>query len=193
MKVSYCIICKNSFVKNSFSKVCSLKCRLLENSFVNEKYCWIWTGPTCGPYGKTRWKSKTILTHRASFEIFNKKIPLGKMVCHSCEVPLCINPFHLWIGTQKENIRDSVNKKRFAHPASEKVKKSLSLRMKGNKLGERNKGMNHPLKKLVDNDIYEIRRLLAKGVSQTNIAKIFNVDSSTISNIKRGRLWKHLI
>jgi hypothetical protein len=72
--------------------------------------CWIWMGSMdkCG-YGK--WGGK--LAHRLVWQATRGDIPRGMEVCHSCDVPSCINPEHLFVGTHLENMRDSVRKGRF--------------------------------------------------------------------------------
>lgn len=76
--------------------------------------CWIWKGARfANGYGVFSFShSRNMKAHRFSYEIYKGPIPSGKLVCHSCDVKLCVNPDHLWIGTQKENIRDCMNKNR---------------------------------------------------------------------------------
>jgi HNH endonuclease len=68
--------------------------------------CHIYTGQNNGHYGQLEYKRKTYLAHRASYMVFKGEIPEGKLVCHSCDVRLCINPEHLWIGTHADNVND---------------------------------------------------------------------------------------
>lgn len=92
--------------------------RVLRRSFVNENGCWIWTGytdPKTG-YGQLRiYHEQLVKVHRFiaycfhGLDLFN----LNKQACHSCDIRNCINPFHIWIGTKKENFRDAVRKGRW--------------------------------------------------------------------------------
>lgn len=76
--------------------------------------CWTWTGPTNGKgYGLIEIEGKKILTHRWSYEHHKGQIPDGLLVCHECDNPPCVNPSHLWVGTQKDNVRDAIDKGRF--------------------------------------------------------------------------------
>ena len=86
-----------------------------------ESGCWEWTAGRDGHgYGKFYLHGKDIGAHRASWEIHNGKIPEaegyhGMCVLHKCDNPLCINPSHLWLGTNLDNMRDRDKKGRAAH------------------------------------------------------------------------------
>ena len=74
--------------------------------------CWIWTGPyQYDYYGKCGAR----YAHRVSYEIHNGPIPKGMNVCHRCDVPMCVNPKHLFLGDQKRNVNDSMQKGRYKH------------------------------------------------------------------------------
>lgn len=91
--------------------------RFMQYVCVNESGCWIWTGSrlTSG-YGQSvridaseRWKlGKPVQegAHRVSYKLFKGSIPKGKLVRHTCDVKLCVNPEHLLVGTQVDNMAD---------------------------------------------------------------------------------------
>lgn len=75
--------------------------------------CWIWLGgKENAGYGIFSIGHETFRAHRISYEIFNGEIPQGFFVCHSCDLPSCVNPVHLWIGTQHDNLIDARDKGR---------------------------------------------------------------------------------
>jgi len=92
----------------------NLKERILDNVIpVTETGCWLWTGHMMSTgYGRTQIKDKTYLTHRLSYEAFNEPIPEGLWVLHKCDVRLCVNPKHLFVGTHQDNMNDAVKKGR---------------------------------------------------------------------------------
>ena len=87
--------------------------RLINRSIV-EGQCIVWTGPLNNKgYGYTSIDGQRWYVHRLSFVLANQvAIPEGLDICHSCDVPLCINPDHLWVGTRADNMADSAAKGR---------------------------------------------------------------------------------
>ena len=78
--------------------------------------CWIWTSAKSGNgYGAITLRRKSMAAHRVSFIIHKGEIPDGLIVMHSCDVPLCVNPDHLSLGTHRDNAADMVAKGRHAH------------------------------------------------------------------------------
>lgn len=75
--------------------------------------CWIWIGTNHNTgYGKIKIDREDVLAHRLSWEIHNGKIPTNKHVLHTCDVRLCVNPRHLFLGTNEDNRQDMIRKNR---------------------------------------------------------------------------------
>ena len=75
--------------------------------------CLLWTGSVMGiGYGKVSWNGRQHPAHRMAWAQAHGPIPDGMFVCHRCDVPLCINPDHLFIGTHKDNMADKKSKSR---------------------------------------------------------------------------------
>jgi len=133
-----------------------------------ESGCHIWTGHSIYGYGQTSYLGKKIGTHRLSYLLTKGEIPNGMFVCHSCDVPSCINPDHLFIGSPKQNVID-------------KVAKNRQSRVGGPK------GEKHADAKLTANDVLYIRSSKESG---KDMAKKFGVNKSTISKIKLNLTWR---
>lgn len=139
---------------------------LLSCSITDEQTeCIEWQKAKSKGYGAVFFNGKTVRTHCVSYILNIGNIPDGLFVCHHCDNKLCINPEHLFVGTQKNNIQDAISKGRML-------------------LGEKN---GHA--KLTKKDIISIRQM--DGFHR-DIAKMFGVSRGCISHVKRRSTWKHI-
>ena len=92
--------------------------------------CWLWTaGKNNGGYGTFAFNGQGVVSHRVSWLLSQHEIPEGMVVAHKCNTPLCVNPDHLYLCTQKENIaqmhrekRDRHSRARERHPSQKEAK-----------------------------------------------------------------------
>lgn len=138
----------------------------------SETGCWLWHGATERRfgYGKFRLNGASINSHRAAWELFNGQIPKGMFVCHKCDVPACVNPDHLFIGSSDDNNKDRAAKGRTV-----------------TRLGEVNN-----MSKLSEDDVRTIRDLYTSGVNGVEIAKRFPVNHCAIYDIINNKTWRHV-
>lgn len=111
-----CKNCKTIFDGVYRAKYCCTKCRLDFKSVVNvETGCIEWTGARQkAGYGALNLDGEVKATHRLSYETNVGPIPTGMFVCHKCDNPSCINPEHLFLGTNEDNVEDMRQKGRAA-------------------------------------------------------------------------------
>ena len=111
--------------------------RFLNHVYKTDSGHWIWLGCSCGRYGKFFINNKVDRAHRVSYKIYIGEIPEGLYVLHTCDIPLCVNPQHLFLGDQFDNMRDMSNKGRCNMTDERKYK--ISIAHKGKKLSEAHK------------------------------------------------------
>lgn len=76
--------------------------------------CWVWTkSKTSKGYGRMNVDGKTVRAHRLAWKLYNGRIGKGKCVLHKCDNPSCVNPDHLFLGTNSDNTRDMMEKQRY--------------------------------------------------------------------------------
>lgn len=132
--------------------------------------CWIWTG-SIGPngYGNTiNIHGRRERPHRTAARLAGLPIN-GLCVCHKCDNRACVNPLHLFVGTQGDNMRDMYKKQRHAN----------------------RRGENGAQAKLTTFQVFQIRRT-DRQTSYRFLAKKYGVSSSTISNIMNRKTWCHI-
>lgn len=146
----------------------------LQSKIVKINNCWIWLGSKdISGYGYVGiGKGKVGRAHRISYQEFVGPIPAGFLVLHRCDNPSCINPEHLFVGTQKDNMQD--------------------MWKKGRGPIRNHKRDKNPAAKLNNEKVIEILKLLENGTQQKNIAKQFNVSEQIISRIKLNQSWNRL-
>lgn len=139
--------------------------------------CWEWTGARCGERQGRGQSSlpggRKTLAYRVAWILHRGPIPSGMKVCHRCDVPLCVNPDHLFLGTQKENIQDAVKK--------------------GHMRGPGTRGETHSRARLTEVQVLEIRRRAAGPINVCAIAREYGVSRGTVRLILDGTNWRHLL
>ncbi len=137
--------------------------------------CWVWRGYRLpkgyGTIGLAGHRGSKILTHRLAYALVNGPIPEYICVLHSCDNPPCVNPAHLFLGTQKVNVDDMIAKGRQRHA----------------------RGASNGRPKLNECDVRNIRIEFAKGdVTQASLAYFFGVTPSVISRVIGRQKWVHV-
>lgn len=111
-------------------------------------------------------KGMNVQAHRVVYELAIGPISEGMCVLHRCDNKICVNPSHLFLGSQADNIRDKTLKDRQV------------------------KGENHPHAKLRVLEVEQIRQLYRQGEHQLELARQFQISQASVSDIIRGRTWR---
>ena len=141
----------------------------------NENGCRLWTG-CCNKkgYGQFRIGGKVLYAPRVSYLIVFGEFPEWLRVLHHCDIPACVEPTHLWLGTDQDN-------------ATDKMTKGRHTSTKGRHM---NCGENHPQAKLTKEEVSSIRYIYSNGdASQRELAKEFGVSRGCIQSILNGLHW----
>ena len=114
-------------------------------------------------------KHKVSRTHQLAYVEVNGPVPSGKIVCHTCDNPSCVNVDHLFIGTFLDNNMDKINKGR----------------------ANSSKGVTNGASKLTEEDVISIRQL--KGIKTSlEVGVIYNTSYSNVCRIWRKEGWGHI-
>jgi len=149
--------------------------------------CWIWTAARTrhgyGVVGSGRGK-EVVYAHRLTYEWAYGPISDGMYICHRCDTPSCVNPDHLFAGTQTDNMRDAARKQRTASGERSGSKRHPQRLTRGEQ---------HPSAKLTDELVRTIRRRYAEdGVSCIALGREYGVSHTVISDIVRRLAWRHV-
>lgn len=148
------------------------KQKILNSHTVSPTGCWEWTGGVFRKSGRARIATgvRTTNAARVSYIAFKRQAIGELLVCHSCDNVLCVNPNHLWLGTEADNSQDMADKGRTKQQDGE---------------------MNTSAK-LNENQVRDIRSRQRDGELQKNLAKEFGVSPSLIGMICRRIIWTHV-
>lgn len=136
-----------------------------------------------GGYGYMRIEGKAHYVHRLAYEAHVGEIPVGMMVCHSCDVRACVNPHHLFLGTARDNHNDKIAKGRDRSPG-----------VRGDRHPSKlypwiRKGENNGNAKLTRSEVENIRLSYESGTKQNELAARYGIGASQMSRICRWKVW----
>jgi hypothetical protein len=168
-----CVTCRRTFVGRDQSRFCSRGCQrrgTLEERFWSKVdrrgpgECWLWLGGKFKTgYGGFRIGDRSVKAHRVALELaFGERPPADMEVCHKCDVKVCCNPAHLFLGTHRDNMEDLARK------------------------------LLHPNKKLTPEQVRSIRQLRAGGLTAAAVAERFGVSKGCVDGVVAGRTWRHV-
>lgn len=130
--------------------------------------CWIWRGARAkNGYGVFTAEGRQQKAHRLAYKLWRGPIPVGLLVCHACDVRACVKPSHLFVGSQRDNVRDMRSKGRDRPPRGEINAQS----------------------KLRDRDVH---RILEDAAPAHRVARALGVSLTTVNEVRRGRRWAHV-
>lgn len=132
--------------------------------------CWYWTGYV-NPrgYGVIKIGRKAMLAHRFGYLLHKGEIPNGLFACHRCDNPTCVNPDHIFLGTNQDNIND--------------------MKMKGR--SQDNLGHKNPRAKLNEEQVLIIRSI-SHLHSPKSLALMFDVSRACIYDVLNRKRWNHI-
>jgi hypothetical protein len=131
--------------------------------------CWLWDGgQNQHGYGRFNVDGKNDKAHRASWRLHKGQIPAGLFVLHRCDIPCCVNPDHLFLGTHLDNTLDRMAKGRRCAPSSERSSNAKFTP-----------------------DL--VRHIRASKIPNVQLAEMLSVDRGTILRIRNLRSWREVV
>jgi len=137
--------------------------------------CWIWNGPVAPDGYGLSGNGKFFRAHRASYILWKGEIPKGMWVLHKCDVPLCVNPDHLYVGSCRQNVKDALDRGLF--PVGPNPKKGNPCERNG----------NH---KLTEKEVKSLRaEYIPYKMGAHRLAKKYNISKRQVLRIIKGESW----
>ena len=163
------LVHEHSNIRHRLARHGDERSRILSKIKVLPSGCWHWTGCQNNQgYGLVSFRGRQTAAHRAVYTLLVKAPPVGLDCCHACDVPQCVNPGHIFLGTRADNMRDASQKGRTA------------------------RGENAAGAVLTNSIVLESRERFAAGEPISSIASDFGVKHKTLWAAIRGDTWGHL-
>jgi hypothetical protein len=144
-----------------------LKAKLLDNIVEQEgplsSRCWIWQRANANGYGVVCLGHRSLRAHRVAYRVFVGRFDEEMQINHHCDERACLNPDHLYVGTQQDNMDDMITRER-----------------------------TKPSADLTNIQVVEALEMLNEGHSQVFVAKHFDVSQMVINSIAKSRTWRHI-
>ena len=145
--------------------------------------CWLWLAAKNEKgYGITGWRRGTTKAHRVAF-LLESGDPGGFCVLHRCDVPACVNPAHLFIGTRADNNADMLSKGRHRRGGSKTPKSQCRYPL----------GAAHHNARLDESEVSAIRAAHERGAACAALARSFGLSATYVWKIAKRNAWAHVV
>ncbi len=166
----------------------------------DSKGCIFWSAGKRGGYGIFTLKGEPFGAHRVAWLLKNGEIPPNLIIRHTCDNPSCVNPEHMLLGTDADNVRDRDLRGRavILRGDDHYSRQRPEVLARGDRHGSRVKpwtvtrGEKHKLSRLNPEKVLHIRATVGEK-SNKELAEQYGVTATLIYNVRKNRTWKHLL